>query len=302
MRGVRNSNCRQSRFLSALRPSTQPTSGRRVRVRRDHRLRDVFASRGQGPDVPLGPAVRSYASTREPRVGELAQHHRIEPDEDETFRRPDGRVRLHSARQRLDDGLIGRFGDFDLDYYVSLPTGGAGWPQPLPARQPLGVEATSGAVGGGKEAGRGDRATGDAPRGEEVGLSDRRSASAGAGLQRTRHVGAQGACRRAGGRSGVNDRRVEGRRDHVRQRYRARAQRPRLCDAAWRPVDGQVRAQRHGSADRVGKNPCALRIEGATMCLISSDKDLCVTFSRLVRFPPIEPDVTSLGISRTSTP
>ena len=54
--------------------------------------------------------------------------------------------------------------------------------------------------------------------------------------------------RRAGGGSGVDDRRLEGRGHHVRQRPGRRAQRSGLCDASGRPMDGQERSQRHGSA------------------------------------------------------
>ena len=54
----------------------------------------------------------------------------------------------------------------------------------------------------------------------------------------------------ASGGSGIDDRRLEGRRDHVRQRPSRRRSMPGLCDASGRPVDGQVRSQRHGSASR----------------------------------------------------
>ena len=53
-----------------------------------------------------------------------------------------------------------------------------------------------------------------APADQAPRLSDRRSASTGAGLQQTRRAGSQSQRRRAGGGSGVDDRRLEGRGHH----------------------------------------------------------------------------------------
>jgi len=98
------------------------------------------------------------------------------------------------------------------------------------------------------------------------------------GLQRYRCPGFEGQRRRASERLGFDDRRLEGRRHRVRQRYRQRAHRSRLCDALGRPVDGKERSQRRGSAvlndlrdgDRRAPGAIACEADGGTRVALAA--------------------------------
>src|SRR5208337_2677131 len=94
------------------------------------------------------------------------------------------------------------------------------------------AQAESGA-GRGADAGRRDRATEKHPEIKRLGCP-----TGAAPMPKQTH----------GWRAGVDDRLLDGRGDEVRQGYRRRAQRSRLCDAARGPMDGPERSQRHGSA------------------------------------------------------